>query len=153
MLRLNKFTDYAIVILTRMDTRRGEVWTAAALARDTGLAQTTIAKTLKLLTKSNILNSHRGSAGGHSLQLDLEDLSVADVIRAIEGPIALTSCVDEGDKGCDIQCLCPMRSNWKRVNDALSDALGQISIAEMATPNIPIFVPQIGEKQAPELQA
>jgi DNA-binding IscR family transcriptional regulator len=67
-------------------------------------------------------------------------MSVADVIVALEGPISITECLGEEPSGCDIERLCPTRSHWDRINRAVRDALGGLTIAEMATARLP-FLP------------
>lgn len=129
MLRLSKLADYAVVVLVRLS--RGEVvQTVPGIARGTGVPEPTVAKVLKLLAQSELVTSQRGARGGYRLARTLAAISVADVIVAIDGPIALTDCVD-GDGRCEAEALCPVRGRWNPVNAAVRSALAAISLADM----------------------
>ena len=129
MLRLSKLTDYAVVVLVRLS--HGEaVQTAPGIARGTGVPEPTVAKVLKALAGSGLVTSQRGAHGGYRLARALSVIPVADVITAMDGPIALTACVDGADT-CESQALCPVRGRWDPVNDAVRDALTNITLADM----------------------
>ena len=134
MIRLNRLTDYAVVVLDRMADAPGEVLTAPQLADQSAVPLPTVAKLLKILTRDGIVVSHRGASGGYRLSRAPDDVSVAEIIRALEGPISLTSCVDGATGNCDVESLCPMRGNWDKVNAAIRDALESVTLAEMAAP-------------------
>jgi FeS assembly SUF system regulator len=132
MLRISKLTDYAILIMVEL-TRDGEVLSAHALAERTGVEVPTASKVLKLLAGSGLLESFRGASGGYRVTRRAGDISVAEVIAAIEGPIAMTECsVEEGL--CSQEERCELRSNWQRISVAVADALHRVSLAEMAAP-------------------
>ena len=128
MFRLSKMTDYAVVVLVRL-SRDGGVQTSPGLAAGTGIPEPTVAKVLKAMANRGLVGSQRGARGGYRLERSLSSIPVSEVIAAIDGPIALTACVDGGD--CDSGCLCPMRGRWDPVNDAIRGALGAISLADM----------------------
>lgn len=133
MIRLTKQADYGIVLMAHV-ARGGERWeqfNAKQLAEETQLAAPMVSKILKSLCKSGLLVSTRGAAGGYRLGREAEDISVADVVRALEGPIALTECVDLAESDCGIELSCPVRSNWRRINDAVTHALSQVKISEL----------------------
>lgn len=132
MIRLNKLTDYAVVVLVQLSQDRSKVITASQLAHGSAVPGPTVAKLLKGLARAGIIASQRGAAGGYTLARDPTAISVADIIRALEGPIALTACVDGESGGCDVETLCPMRGNWDKVNQAIRRALEQVSLADMA---------------------
>ncbi len=138
MLRLNRMTDYGVVALSKMalaaNIPDGEQMTVAQLACDTGVNQPTVAKLMKQLAHAGIVTSQRGAHGGYSLARPAEDISVTEIIEALEGPIELTSCVDGADTNCGVESVCPMRGNWDRVNGAIRGALEDITLAEMAVP-------------------
>jgi FeS assembly SUF system regulator len=133
MFRLNRLTDYAVVVMTQMTQRPNAVHTAPQIAGDTGIPLPTVAKLLNALARESLVLSHRGAAGGYTLGRPAEEVSVAEIIQAMEGPIALTACVEGSANHCDVECLCPMRGNWNRVNQAIHDALSEVSLADMAT--------------------
>lgn len=157
MLRLTKLTDYAIVILTyfaHAPEVEGDspVFTARGLAESSRLPLPTVSKILKLLSRSGLLVSHRGVAGGYSLSRDARSISVADVIAAIDGPIALTECVDnEVASNCELEATCPCRSNWQRINSAVRGALQKLSIADMTAPMPGALVQHRTPHRQPEL--
>ena len=138
MIRLNRLTDYAIVVLTQMGRDHAGVRTAPQLAHETGVPLPTVAKLLKTLAADGIIASHRGAAGGYSLSRAPEAISVARIITALEGPIALTACVEGSGNHCDVESLCPMRGNWEKVNGAIRRALEDLTLAEMAMPARPL---------------
>src|SRR4051794_35825658 len=102
MLRLSKLTDYAVVVLVRLST--GDViQTSPGIAAAIGIPEPTVAKVLKALAGSGLVASQRGARGGYRLARPLSGIPIVDVIAAVEGPIALTACVDGGSGECD--CL------------------------------------------------
>lgn len=137
MIRLSKLTDYAVLVMTSMVNRAGGVETATSLADRTGLPAPTVAKILKLLVKDGLMVSHRGAAGGYTLARTADAINVAQIITAIDGPIALTDCVEGGDTLCGVESLCPRRNHWEKVNRAVRTALEGVSLAEMAMPMPP----------------
>ncbi|HZH25880.1 MAG TPA: SUF system Fe-S cluster assembly regulator [Azospirillaceae bacterium] len=136
MLRLSKLTDYAVVVMTEMLRTPTAVMTAGELAARTGLPAPTVQKILKLLAKDGLMASTRGASGGYALARPAAHISVADIIAAVDGPIALTDCVG-GAEGCCVEELCPMRGNWDKVNRAVRAALEGVSLADMASPSAP----------------
>ena len=118
MLRLSKLTDYAVVVLVRLSGMEG-VQTSPGIAAATGIPEPTVAKVLKTLAAGDLVASQRGAKGGYRLNRHLAAIPIADVIAAIDGPIALTACVDGSASGCESQGLCPMRGRWDPVNDAI----------------------------------
>ena len=134
MIRLSKLADYAVVMLSYMAAREGEVYTTARLAERTAVPEPTAAKVLKLLARSALLESQRGSNGGYGLARPAADITVAEIIVAVDGPIALTACVEGSSEHCGVEQLCSMRGNWNRVNRAIRDALEDVTLADMAVP-------------------
>ena len=140
MLRISKMTDYAIMVMVELSASRGEVLSAHALADCSGLELPTVSKVLKLLVKTGLVNSYRGAAGGYILERDAQDISVAEIIAAIEGPIAMTECsVEEGL--CAQEAICGLRGNWQRISVAVVKAMEGVSLAEMAQPVKPVTDP------------
>lgn len=115
--------------------RAGEqVTTASELTESTGLPGPTVSKLLKQLSRAGLLDSQRGSNGGYTLSLAADDISVSDIVSALDGPIALTECMTADGAVCEIEALCPTRTNWRQINNALVEALDRVSLAEMARP-------------------
>jgi FeS assembly SUF system regulator len=137
MIRLSRLADYGVV-LTSFLARNPSGWlTAGELANGTALPAPTVSKVLKLLAQEGILESHRGTKGGYALSRPARDISVADIVKAVDGPIALTECMGAPAGGCEIETLCPTRVNWRTINDAITVALQSVTIADMASPTFP----------------
>ena len=135
MFRLSKLSDYAVVLLSELGRASdGAVRNASGLAAATGIAEPTVAKVLKLLASGGLVASQRGVHGGYRLARPLSAIPIADVIGAIEGPIALTACVDGHMGSCDVECSCLVRGRWDPVNAAIRRALSEITLADMACP-------------------
>ncbi len=140
MLRISKMTDYAIMVMVGLHASRREVLSAQVLAERAGLELPTVSKVLKLLVKTDLVDSYRGVNGGYSLDRNAQDISVAEIIAAIEGPIAMTECsVEEGL--CSQEANCGLRSNWQRISVAVANAMEGVSLAEMAQSAKPISSP------------
>jgi FeS assembly SUF system regulator len=133
MLKLSKLTDYAVVVLVRLASDEA-MQTSPGIANATFIPEPTVAKVLKMLSASGLAAATRGARGGYRLQKPLNQIAVADVIGAIDGPIALMACVDAA--GCASGHHCPMHGRWDPVNDAIKTALSAITLADMlnATP-------------------
>jgi FeS assembly SUF system regulator len=132
MIRLNKLTDYAVVLLVQLANDQPRMQTAPRMAEETGVPLPTVSKLLKILARDGLVRSQRGAGGGYVLGRRAAEISVADIVSSVEGPIALTACVDGAAGGCEVETLCPMRGSWDRVNDAIRAALGAVSLADMA---------------------
>jgi FeS assembly SUF system regulator len=133
MFRLNRLTDYAVVLLTQMAARPAELRSAQHIAEQGSLPLPTVAKLLNALAREGIVASHRGAAGGYTLGRPAASISVADIVQALEGPIALTACVEGSVEPCQVETFCPMAGNWNKVNQAIREALASVSLAEMAS--------------------
>ncbi len=133
MLRLSKMTDYAVVVMTRLDDLGG-VASAPGLAGSTGIAEPMVAKVLKALAQSEMVIGTRGAMGGYRLARPLAAVPLSDVIVAMDGPIALTACVDGAIGGCDAEATCPVRGRWDPVNAAVRAALSAITLADLQRP-------------------
>ena len=130
MIRLNRMTDYGVVVMSQMSRHPG-LATAPELAQATGLPTPTVSKLLKQLAKSGLIASQRGVNGGYSIARPLEDINAMEIIEALDGPVALTDCVDNAVDMCNVQSLCPMRGGWDKVNTAVRKALTEVSLAEL----------------------
>lgn len=135
MLRLSKLADYAVVVLARLD-RGDAVQTSSCIAAVTGLPEPTVAKVLKGLASGGLVASQRGARGGYRLARPLTAIQVADVIAAIDGPVHLTACVEGSRDDCDAKHVCQCRGGWDRVNEVVMQALGTISIADIAAARV-----------------
>lgn len=140
MLRMTKQADYGIVLLSHMATEPGRRFAAPELAAEMQLPLPTVSKILKILGRSGVLQSHRGVKGGYSLAESPNELSVATMISVLDGPIAITECVDESPGQCSQESSCHIRGNWQRINTAVRGALESISLADLASASSPRLV-------------
>lgn len=134
MIRINRETDYGIVILSQMALDPERRYSATTLAEGRGLPVPVVSKVLKLLLRGGLLVSYRGAKGGYGLARPPERISLADVVAALEGPIALTHCADLGPSGCQYHSGCVVSSNWNRINQVVHKALAGISLKDMTEP-------------------
>lgn len=132
MIRLSKYADYGIVIMTNLARHPDRQHTAGEIAAESHIPPPMASKILKGLARAGLLASHRGAKGGYDLARPAAAITVADIIVALDGPIALTACIEDGPGECDIEAVCPARTNWQRINDAIRHALDDITLAEMA---------------------
>jgi FeS assembly SUF system regulator len=138
MFRITRLADYGILLMSYLATdRRGQVHTARDVSGATGVPLPTVSKILKALARAGLLASHRGVGGGFALARDGKTITVADVVTALEGPIALTACLSPDRESCTVENSCPVKPNWERLNDAVRTALQSISVAEMVVPRFP----------------
>ena len=140
MFRLNRLTDYGVVVMTQMAQDRPGVLTATRIAASLGLPLPTVSKLLTALTRGGLVTSQRGAAGGYRLSRAPAEIPVAAIIQALEGPIALTACVHGSEEQCEVESLCPMSGNWNRVNAAIHGALESVTLADM-TSHLPADYP------------
>lgn len=140
MIRMTKQADYGIVLMTHMAGDSERLFTAGELAEETHLPAPTVSKILKILARQDLLDSHRGVKGGYSLARDTGAITMAQIISALDGPIAITECIDDTPGECVQEPSCSVRANWQRINDAIRLALEAITLAEMAQPLSPRLV-------------
>ncbi len=133
MLRLTNMADYAIVILVHAARAGDGRLSAAHLAQTTAIPLPTVAKILSALARAGLVASQRGGAGGFVLARPLASISVADIIEAVDGPIALTTC-SEGGGDCTLELSCAMRDPWKVINRTVRQSLNTISLASLSAP-------------------
>jgi len=134
MIRMTKQADYGIVLMTRLAAEPERLFSAPELADETQLPQPTVSKILKALARAELLDSHRGVHGGYALARPPQAINMAEIITALEGPIAITECIDDSPGECSQEPICPVRGNWQRINVAIRAALQQIKLSEMVHP-------------------
>ncbi len=137
MLRISKLTDYGTVVLAEL-ARDGKTFVSAAdIAATTGLGLPTVSKLLKMLARAGLVNSSRGARGGYRLARHPAEISAADVIDALEGPVSITEC-SAHDSRCDIEALCRVGLTWQRINVAIHSALDEVSLSDLLRANAPL---------------
>ena len=135
-MRLSNLADYAVVLMSAAARHCGGVRTSAAtLAEETGLPQATAHKLVHLLVRAGLLKSLRGAGGGVKLARPAAAISVADIVEAVEGPIALTACVDDSRHDCALEGSCRVQPHWGAVNSAVRAALAAVRLADLIKPS------------------
>ena len=138
MLRMSKLTDYSILILAFLASGGIRVHTASDVAENTGLTLPTVSKLLKALTRAKLVKSHRGSHGGYVLAHPAEDITAADVVDALEGPLAITEC-SSSDSHCELQPGCQIGGALQKLNRGIQTVLENITLAQLtAAPEAPL---------------
>lgn len=132
MLRVSKLTDYATVVMATLASDGG-LQSAQVLAERCHLELPTVSKLLKQLAQAGLVASTRGINGGYRLALPPERITVADIVVAMEGPIAMTECSAHSGL-CGHEPHCGVRVNWRRINQAIAGALAGVTLAEMTRP-------------------
>ncbi|MHC4955079.1 MAG: SUF system Fe-S cluster assembly regulator [Planctomycetota bacterium] len=134
MIKITRQTDYGIVLMTCFDgPEKGSVMSARDIAANSELPLPTVSKILKALTRADLLVSTRGVNGGYALARPSSEITIADLIEALEGPISLTDCAEGERKLCLIPDACPCRDNWDRINVAIRSALQAVRLSDMAS--------------------
>ena len=134
MIKISKLADYGIVLLTIMARKQmDETFTARDLSAQSGLPLPMVSKVLKLMAKGDLLLSHRGVKGGYSLGKVPEEITAANIISVLDGPIALTSCLDENDDCCGISSVCSVKNYWGLINERIVESLETISLSEITS--------------------
>ena len=131
MLRLSKFADYGTQVMAYM-AKDGAVHSATEVAAGMGMAAATVSKILKMLVRENLVASVLGAKGSYMLTRHPKDISMVEIINAVDGPISITEC--SGISACDRESFCSTRVNWQGINYIIQDALGKVSLAEMIAP-------------------
>ncbi len=132
-MRLSSLADYAVVMMSAAARHCGDGRiTAVQLASETGLPQPTVQKLVSKLSTAGLLRSVRGAGGGFKLARPAAAISLADVIEAIEGPIAMTACVETTRHDCALEGSCKVQPHWPQVNQAVRSALANVPITSLS---------------------
>ncbi len=132
-MRLSSMADYAVVTMSAAARHCGFARVSAAdLAEETGLPLPTVQKLVSTLSKGGLLKATRGSGGGIQLARPAAAISLADIVEAVEGPIALTACVEDGRHDCALEKNCSVRPHWGLVNITMRGALEGVKLTQLA---------------------
>ena len=141
MIKLSKMTDYVVVCLGTLARRPGHSMSANELSKETGLALYTVQKLLKLLvSKSDFVKANRGALGGYMLNRNSSEISVVEIIEALDGPITLTSCVDKSENFCESSDICFLGGKWNKINEIIRKSLNDISLKELLSYENPFLI-------------
>ncbi len=133
MLKLSRQADYATVLMSCLAQRAPAWLNVGELAEATGVSAPMVSKTLKLLARGALVESARGAAGGYRLCRDAGDITVAEIVRAVEGPIAVTEC-SSAQHDCSLSGHCRVRRHWQIINATIIRSLSQLSLADLLQP-------------------
>ncbi|SRR5690606_7151454 len=142
MLRMSKLTDYGTVVLAQLAARRDGLTTAAELAEATHLGQPTVSKLLKSLAQAGLVVSARGVRGGYALARPPTEITAAQIIDALEGPVAITAC-SSAHGLCDLESVCRVGTAWQRINVSIRSALQRVTLADLQTEAEPLPPPNL----------
>lgn len=161
MIRLSKITDYGILILAELVRMQAQAAEAHALGRTSSNARALanrvelplpmVSKVLKSLTRAGILESQRGAQGGYALVRRPEELTVDDIIAALEGPVALTEC-SAGPHVCDHEDNCSVRGPLLVINHVIRNALAGITLSDMVSPVFSAQLVQLSRRARTDLK-
>ena len=154
MIRMTKQTDYGFVLLSHLANEAAGEANAPDLAAETKLPLPMVSKILKLLVRQGLLVSHRGVKGGYSLARPAAAITAAEILKALEGPVALTVCIEGSPGECEHEHYCTVRGPWQRINREIFAALAGVTLADLAAPagGAPRLV-QLGQRGAMEAPA
>lgn len=140
MLRISRLTDYATVILASLS--EGRLASAAEIAERTHIGLPTVSKLLKELQRAGLVHSVRGARGGYQLARPAAAINAAEIIDAVEGPVALTEC-SGGIRQCGIEATCLVGHGWQRISRAIRRALVEVSLEELVRRDGPVAAPDL----------
>jgi FeS assembly SUF system regulator len=152
MLKISKLADYGTVVMAYLAHQNDFIQNANEIAVKTGVALPTVSKILKILARYRLLVSHRGTKGGYSLAYPPEQISVLQIIHAMDGGIALTKC-SQGTGLCRVEHHCVIQHNWQLISNAIHVALDTVSLADIIRPmsNAPTVNFKLG-KEIPQVK-
>ncbi len=131
MIRMSKETDYAIVVLAYFaSAQKGVKHNAREVALESQLPLPMVRKILKILARESLLVSHRGAKGGYSLARRGERISIAEIVKAMEGPLAMTECI-EAPGECRHEPVCGLRTSWQKINQIVFEALNSTTLSDL----------------------
>jgi FeS assembly SUF system regulator len=132
MLRLSKLSDYATLILTYLASASSQVVSANSIAKTCHLSHPTVSKLLKIMAEAKLVTAFRGTGGGYLLARDIKEISIADIVIAIEGKFAITECCISTQ--CSVDAWCTVKENWKHINKIILNTLAEIKLSDMIRP-------------------
>lgn len=150
MVRLSKLTDYGLVLMSRLAQIPSPSYrTARDLSLELQLPLPTVSKLLKELLQSGLLVSHRGIHGGYSLAREPREIGLAEIITALEGPIALTECSTDVTGLCQLETCCSIRKNQQIISQAVRGVLEKLTLSDLIRPLMLTAVRDVGGNFVP----
>lgn len=137
-MRLSSLADYAVVLMSAASRHCGAALlaegklNASTLSKETGVPLPTTQKLVSRLSSAGLIESTRGIGGGIRLARPPASISLADIVEAVEGPLAITSCTIDGNHDCALEDNCTVKPHWGVVNQTIRKALDDVSLASLA---------------------
>ena len=132
MIKLNKMTDYAVVCLGMLSRKLGYPMSASELSRETDLTLYTVQKILKIIvSKSDLINTYRGALVGYVLNIKSSEISVVEILEALERPINMNGCVENSENVFEASNICFLGGRWNKVNDVIRKTFNDISLKDL----------------------
>ena len=132
MLRITRLTDYGFILLAKMCEDESSLQNAKDMSEELDIPLPTVSKVLKLLVQGNLLESQQGSQGGYHLSKPAKEISAAEIIEVLEGPVSMTACCVTD--GCDRNCA--VSNSWQKVNAVIVNELKSVSLADMVADGV-----------------
>ncbi|NOZ42754.1 MAG: SUF system Fe-S cluster assembly regulator [Alphaproteobacteria bacterium] len=148
MIKLSNLADYGVELMCCIALKPVEVHSATGLASSSQIPLPTVSKILGMMVRAGLLRSLRGLKGGFTLALPAAEISIADIIEAVDGPVQLTNCLGDESSDCDRITSCGTRSQWYRINEAVKDALAEVVLSQMIE-SVPNFIGDGGVDDLP----
>ncbi|MCF8473478.1 MAG: SUF system Fe-S cluster assembly regulator [Emcibacter sp.] len=139
MIKMSNLADYAVELMCCIALKPTAIHSSVGLSDTAHIPLPTVSKILGTMVRSGFLVSHRGLNGGFSLALCASEISISDIIEAVDGPVQLTNCLGEDTSDCDRISSCGTRSQWYRINEAVKNALGSVLLSQMIE-SVPDFI-------------
>jgi len=124
-------TDYGTVVLAHIAAEPGRIFSASDIAHETQLALPSVRKLLKMLSKAELVASYRGASGGYALARPADQITAAQILDALEGPVTLTEC-SASDSQCRLERSCGVGRSWQHINRLIRQSLGDVSLTQLS---------------------
>jgi FeS assembly SUF system regulator len=145
MIKINRLTDYATLIICEMVNDQSNIISAKHLSKKTKIGESTVSKILKMLERSGLLKSYRGTAGGYRLEKNASEIGVLDIIIAVEGDISLTLCGMNSHNACEYNTGCKVKHGWGKLNNLFMQALQSFAIKDFIDDNTNFQLKKVGK--------
>ncbi|MFK8017228.1 MAG: SUF system Fe-S cluster assembly regulator [Gammaproteobacteria bacterium] len=128
---MSKMTDYGTLLLAHIAAEPGRIFSASEIASETDLALPSVRKLLKTLSKSDLVSSYRGASGGYTLARPADQITAAQILDALEGPVTLTEC-SASDSQCRLQHSCGVGRSWQHINRLIRQSLEDVTLTQLS---------------------
>ncbi len=133
MLRISKLADYSTVIMVYLAKKPEQLSSARDIAAATRIALPTVSKLLKRLMGASLLVSVRGTAGGYRLAKHAKDISVSEILHALDESRGLTEC-EQTPSACALHEVCHVQHHWRVISHIIESTLSSVSLATLVSP-------------------